>query len=161
MQPAHNSLGNEDIETLSNVVLSSFTASGECSTEESIIVMIGSHPWTAADKDVINTANERGQNLAHLCAQLGYNQLLSDIIEWGADIHAEDVNGWTPLDFARLHGDEEAADILEGDWVDNVETEYASQLNGMSFTYLRSHHHCTRVSRSASQQVCYPSWVSS
>ena len=138
MQPTHNNLGNVDPDMLSNVVLSSFTAPGECSREESIIVMLGSHSWTAADKAVMNTANERGQNLAHLCAQLGYNQLLSGIIEWSVDIHAEDVNGWTPLDFARLHGNEEAADILEGDWVDNVEAEYVSQLPDMSHNPIAS-----------------------
>jgi len=128
MQPAHNNLGTEDADVLNNVVLSSFTPVGEHPREEILVAMLGSHPWTAADAAAINIVNEHGQSLAHLCAQLGHNKLLLAVIEWGIDIRAKDVNGWTPLDFARLHGDEEAADILEGDWVDTVDCEGTSQL---------------------------------
>jgi hypothetical protein len=73
------------------------------------------------DCDSMNLANRYGQNLAHFCAQVRYHRLLTAVIERGADIHAKDVNGWAPLDFARLHHDEDALDILEGDWEDNVQ----------------------------------------
>jgi hypothetical protein len=104
---------------LREIDLSSFATTNEKSSEEDLLAMLGSHPWEAEDAATINTVNERGQNLAHLCAQLGYNELLLAVIEWGIDISTEDVNGWTPLDFSRLHGDEGAVDILEGDWVDS------------------------------------------
>jgi len=73
------------------------------------------------DSDSINLVNNRRQNLAHFCAQLGYHRLLTVMIEIRIDIHAKDVNGWTPLDFARLHNDEDAIDILLGEWEDNIQ----------------------------------------
>ena len=130
-RPAHNALGAEDAVALSNLVLSSPTPVDEHSREEMIVSMLGSHPWTAADGACINTVNERGQNLAHLCAQLGYNRLLLNAIEWGIEIRAKDVNGRTPLDFARLHVDERAIDILEGDTVDLVQYKDALQIRDM------------------------------
>jgi hypothetical protein len=131
-QPGRNDPNTEDPDALSNVALSSFTPAGEHSREECIVAMLGSHPWTPENEAVINVVNEYRQNLAHLCAQLGYNQLLLYVIEWGIDIRAEDANGWTPLDFARLHSDESAVDILEGDWVDPGQYEYALQLHDMT-----------------------------
>ena len=71
--------------------------------------------------DSINLVNHCGQNIAHFCAELRYHQLLTTVIERGVDIHAKDVNGWTPLDVARLHHDEDAIDILEGEWEDKIE----------------------------------------
>ena len=71
--------------------------------------------------DSINLVNDYHQNLAHFCAELRYHRLLTTVIERGVDIHAKDVNGWTPLDVARLHRDEEAIDILEGEWEDKIE----------------------------------------
>ena len=131
MQPAHSNAGTEGADVLNNVVPSSFTPVGEHPREEILVAMLGSHPWTAADEAVINIVNEHGQNLAHLCAQLGHNKLLLAVIEWGIDIRTKDANGWTPLDFARLHGNEEAVDILEGDWIDPVDSKRAAQLHDM------------------------------
>ena len=71
--------------------------------------------------DSINLANDFGQNLAHFCVELRYHRLLTAVIERGVDIHAKDVNGWTPLDVARLHHDADAIDILEGEWEDKIE----------------------------------------
>lgn len=73
------------------------------------------------DCDSINIANQHGHNLAHFCAQLRYHRVLTAAIERGVDINAKDVNGWTPLDFARLHRDEDAIDILDGEWEDKVQ----------------------------------------
>ena len=77
--------------------------------------------WSLENRDSVNLVNNRGQNFAHICAQLGNQCLLINVIEKGAHIHTEDVNGRTPLDFARLYRDEDAIDILEGDWEDNVQ----------------------------------------
>jgi hypothetical protein len=107
-----------------DVGLSSSDTTREHSREANLLAMLGSHPWVEEEAPTINIVNERGQNLAHLCAQLGYNRLLLAVIEWGIDIRAKDANGWTPLDFARLNEYEEAIDILEGDWVDSA--KYAS-----------------------------------
>jgi len=90
-------------------------------TEDDIIRLIDSVPLEQY-RDSINLVNHHGQNLAHLCTQLGYHRPLVTVIERGVDTHARDANGWTPLDFARLHHDEDAIDILEGDWEENIES---------------------------------------
>jgi hypothetical protein len=97
-----------------------FTDFDQAATEDSLLGLLDSVPWSLGHCDSINVVNEYGRNLAHLCAQLGYHRLLIAMIERGVDIHAKDVNGWTPLDFARLHCDNDAVDILEGDWEESV-----------------------------------------
>jgi len=89
-------------------------------TEDDIIHLFGSVPLEQY-RNSINLVNCHGQNLAHLCTQLGYHRLLVTVVESGADIYAKDANGWTPMDFARLHHNEDAVDILEGDWEENIE----------------------------------------
>jgi hypothetical protein len=125
-------VGTGAASVVEEVDLSSFDTTNEHSREENLLAMLGSHPWAEEDAPAINIVNERGQNLAHLCAQLGYNRLLLAVIEWGIDIRAKDVNGWTPLDFARLNKGEEAIDMLEGDWVDTAEYALHPHPNDMS-----------------------------
>jgi hypothetical protein len=87
-------------------------------TEDDLLGILDSIPFQDSDSNLVN---HRGQNLAHLCAQLRYHRLLTAVIERGTDIHAKDANGWTPLDFARLHRDEDATDILRGDWEEDIQ----------------------------------------
>ena len=96
-------------------LLRSSTANAH-SREESLISILSSHPQPPKDTTAFNLVNEYRQNLAHLCAQLGYHRLLTFVIERGVDISAKDANGWMPLDFARFYGDLNAVDILEGEW---------------------------------------------
>ena len=88
-------------------------------TEDDLLGILDFIPFQ--DYDSINLVNHHSQNLAHFCAQLRYHRLLTAVIERGADILAKDGNGWTPLDFARLHCDNNAIDILEGDWEDCIQ----------------------------------------
>lgn len=97
-------------------------------TEDDLLGLLDSISWKSEDCDSINLVNNCGQNLAHFCAQLQYHRLLTAVIEVGADIHANDENGCTPLDFARLHRDEDAIDILEGDWEDYIQTTISTGL---------------------------------
>ena len=97
-------------------------------TEDDLLSLLGSISWSLQDCDSINLVNNRGQNLAHFCTQLGYHRLLTAVIESGAQIQVKDVNGWTPLDFARLHHDEDAVDILEGDWEDYIQNTLSTGL---------------------------------
>ena len=90
-------------------------------TEDDLLGLLDSMSWQLEDADSINLVNGRGQNLAHFCAQLGYHYLLTAVIERGTQIHVKDVNGWTPLDFALLHRDEDAIDTLKGEWEDYIQ----------------------------------------
>jgi len=94
--------------------------SNQIISEDDIIRLFGSVPLEQYHNS-INLVNRYGQNLAHLCTQLGYHRLLVTVIERGADIHAKDANGWVPMDFARLLDDGDAIDILEGDWEESIE----------------------------------------
>lgn len=69
-------------------------------TEDDLLSLLDSISWSLEDCNSINHVNICSQNLAHLCAQIGYHCLLTAVIERGIDICAKDMNGWTPLDFA-------------------------------------------------------------
>jgi hypothetical protein len=88
--------------------------------EDDVLCVLDYVPRSLEGSDAINVVNSCGQNLGHFCAQLRYHRCLIALIERGIDIHAKDANGWIPLDFARLHRDEDAMDILEGDWEDSL-----------------------------------------
>ena len=94
---------------------------GQQITEDDLLGLLGSVSWQLEDCDSINLVNDCGQNLAHYCAQVRYHRLLTAVIERGVDIHAKDVNGWTPLGVAQLHRDEDSIDILEGEWEDKIQ----------------------------------------
>ena len=112
--------GNPSLDIESSIALLPSTANAH-SREEALISILNSHPWSPKDSTTFNLANEYGQNLAHLCAQLGYHRLLTFVIERGVDINVKDADGWMALDFARFYGDLNAVDILEGDWECDVE----------------------------------------
>ena len=88
-------------------------------TEAYFLGILNSIPFQNCDS--LNIVNDYGQNLAHFCAELGYHRLLTAVIERDVDIQAKDVNGWTPLDVALLHHDEDATDILRGEWEDKIQ----------------------------------------
>jgi hypothetical protein len=118
VRPPPYNLNPGDAGVLGDVDISSVSTGVDYWREKDLLALLGLHVWIPENQDALNFANGRHQNLAHLCAQLGYNQLLLVLIEQGINIHKKDVNGWIPLDFARLHKDEEAVDILEGGWVE-------------------------------------------
>jgi len=90
--------------------------------EDDLLGALSPIPWSLENRDSVNLVNDHGQNLAHICAQRGRHKLLVDAIEKGAHVHAEDMNGRTPLHFAQLNHDDDAIDILEGDWEDDIQT---------------------------------------
>jgi Eukaryotic translation initiation factor 4G1 len=100
--------------------------SNQIVTEDDLVGILDSIPWSSEDRDSFNLVNNHGQNLTHLCTQLGYHRLLVAVIERGAHTHTKDVNGWAALDLARLHHDEEATDILEGGWEESPNTHGSS-----------------------------------
>lgn len=49
----------------------------------------------------INAADNRGKTALHGAALQGYDQVVAALVERGADLHARDRDGYTPLDTAR------------------------------------------------------------
>jgi catechol 2,3-dioxygenase-like lactoylglutathione lyase family enzyme len=53
-----------------------------------------------------------GQTALHFAIERHRSDLLGVLIELGADLDAADANGQTPLEFAMMHGDRAAIDVL-------------------------------------------------
>jgi len=51
------------------------------------------NPWSPEGSTTFNLVNKFGQNLAHLCTQLGYNRLLTLVIKQWVYIGIRDTNG--------------------------------------------------------------------
>ncbi len=60
----------------------------------------------------VDTKNENHETvLMHACA-MGDLLMAQTLIDFQANIHKEDINGWSPLMFACAHGHAPVADIL-------------------------------------------------
>ena len=57
--------------------------------------------------------NEHGQSLLHLAVYLRYYGVVQRLVDWGIDLNAKDVNGYTALDAAFLCNDSFIVHILE------------------------------------------------
>ena len=62
---------------------------------------------------LLATMNEQGQTLLHLAVHLRYRELVQKLINWGIDLNARDVNGFTALHAAYLCGDPFVVDVLK------------------------------------------------
>lgn len=58
----------------------------------------------AEDGKGLTMIDERGQNVLHLAAALGFNWALQPIIVSGVSIDFRDANGWTALHWAAFYG---------------------------------------------------------
>lgn len=58
----------------------------------------------AEDGKGLTTIDERGQNVLHLAAALGFDWAIRSIIVSGVSIDFRDVNGWTALHWAAFYG---------------------------------------------------------
>jgi hypothetical protein len=56
--------------------------------------------------------NEYGQSLLHLAVHLRYRQLVHHLVEWGAGLDIQDINGFTALHCAHLCEDDSTVTIL-------------------------------------------------
>ncbi|XP_065343629.1 serine/threonine-protein phosphatase 6 regulatory ankyrin repeat subunit B-like [Cloeon dipterum] len=54
-------------------------------------------------KGGVNEKDKKGRTVLHYAAKYGYTDLVAKFIEAGADIDAEDIDGWNALHFACLH----------------------------------------------------------
>lgn len=53
------------------------------------------------------------QSALHIAAKLGHTDLVSALLEMGADMGAKDFMGRTSWDLARIHGEKTACAALE------------------------------------------------
>lgn len=77
--------------------------------------------------DAIHACNAQGHTLLHLAVLLNYNRLTSDLLKRGCPINAQDVNGFTPLHFASLHGSLAITRLL----LDHGATPYVTNYQGL------------------------------
>lgn len=69
-------------------------------------------PGSMRHSGSINTRNTVRQTLLHLSTILGYHRLLRRLIVYGAQLDAQDINGFTPLAFAAYSGQLDCARVL-------------------------------------------------
>jgi len=82
--------------------------------EELTLQFLASFANSPSWRHTISLVNEHHQTLAHMAVLFRYTTLLDKVAEWGIDVDAQDVNGFTALHCAYLCGDLDSVGILMG-----------------------------------------------
>lgn len=103
--------------------------------------------------------NNEGQAMLHLAASLGLSQFCSALLSSGAHVDIQDKNGYSPLHFAALHGNEDIiSDLLRHNAEPSIRTyfgqTYLNILHGEEPSFSRrSSIHITRPTLSSQYPV--------
>lgn len=87
--------------------------------EQLILQFLTSISNSPSWENTISLVNEHRQTLAHLAVLFRYTTLLEKVAQWGIDVDAQDVNGFTALHCAYLCGDLDSVQILMGHGADD------------------------------------------
>jgi len=82
--------------------------------ETAMIEVLGSLHESPDFRTLISLRNEYGQTLAHWSVLSGQTRLLENLIRWGINLNAADINGFTALHCAYLKKDSRSVGALEG-----------------------------------------------
>ena len=61
---------------------------------------------------LISEKDEFGNTYLHWAISQGYGEIVSLLIDWGADVNLQDNNGWTPMHHAVNRSDRALIDLL-------------------------------------------------
>jgi ankyrin repeat protein len=82
----------------------------------------------ARDPDAINSTDTMQNNAMHLCVAGGGSVRAKHIMEYlldqGIDLHQENISGEDPLALAIYYNDEEACQLLEPVWHEQLNNRY-------------------------------------
>ena len=63
-------------------------------------------------KSLLRASPKSHRTLLHLGAMFGFNELINNVIPYGADLNQPDASGYTALHYASLYGHGECVDLL-------------------------------------------------
>ncbi|XP_074029943.1 myosin binding subunit isoform X2 [Leptinotarsa decemlineata] len=96
--------------------------------EEEMIMLRDAKDWLATKSSLVNEPHPKnGSTALHVAAAKGYMDVLKILIQCGADIDAQDVDGWTPLHAAAHWGQKEACQYLAEKLADMEAKNYVGQ----------------------------------
>ncbi|KAG5883939.1 hypothetical protein JTB14_003758 [Gonioctena quinquepunctata] len=96
--------------------------------EEEMIMLRDAKDWLATKSSLVNqTHPKNGATPLHVACAKGYNDVIKILLQCGADIDAQDIDGWTPLHAAAHWGQKEACQVLAENLADMEAKNYVGQ----------------------------------
>ncbi|KAK4876964.1 hypothetical protein RN001_009470 [Aquatica leii] len=97
-------------------------------SEEERIMLNDAKEWLASNSALVNTIHPKtGATALHVAAAKGYVKVMKILIQCGADVDKQDVDGWTPLHAAAYWGQKESAQLLIENYTDMESKNYVGQ----------------------------------
>lgn len=121
-----------DIEQMKKLIQSEIDEQGidpeEARNEEKSLMLKDAEQWLANKSSLVDDPNPKtGATPLHVAAAKGYLDVIKIVLQCGADVDKQDVDGWTPLHAAAHWGQREAAQILVENHTDMEAKNYVGQ----------------------------------
>ncbi|XP_017780065.1 PREDICTED: protein phosphatase 1 regulatory subunit 12A [Nicrophorus vespilloides] len=120
-----------DIEQMKKLIQSEIDEQGidpeEARNEEKSLMLKDAEQWLANKSSLVDDPNPKtGATPLHVAAAKGYLDVIKIVLQCGADVDKQDVDGWTPLHAAAHWGQREAAQILVENHTDMEAKNYVA-----------------------------------
>ncbi|XKL63604.1 hypothetical protein PGB90_005968 [Kerria lacca] len=99
----------------------------EARNKEERIMLQHAKEWLNIGKFEDIPHEKTGATALHVAASKGYIKVMDILIQAGADVNAQDFDGWTPLHAAAHWGQKEACEILVENFCDMNKKNYVGQ----------------------------------
>ncbi|XP_072394404.1 protein phosphatase 1 regulatory subunit 12B isoform X2 [Diabrotica undecimpunctata] len=96
--------------------------------EEELVMLRDAKDWLATKSSLVNVPHPKnGATPLHVACAKGYADVIKILLQCGADIDAQDVDGWTPLHAAAHWGQKETCQILAESLADMEAKNFVGQ----------------------------------
>ncbi|XP_015833003.1 protein phosphatase 1 regulatory subunit 12B isoform X2 [Tribolium castaneum] len=96
--------------------------------EEKRIMLQDAKEWLATKSTLVDAPHPKnGATALHVAAAKGYTDVMKILLQCGADIDAQDIDGWSPLHAAAHWGHKDACQILAENLADMDAKNYVGQ----------------------------------
>ncbi|KAF5303343.1 hypothetical protein FQR65_LT08256 [Abscondita terminalis] len=97
-------------------------------SEEERIMLNDAKEWLGTNNSLVDTIHPKtGATALHVAAAKGYVKVIKILVQCGADVDKQDVDGWTPLHAAAHWGQKESAQLLTENYADMESKNYVGQ----------------------------------